>query len=104
MKYRITDRIIIPFRVICNIKSSHLGPGGAPPSHSHSHGCMRNHPAEQVICNIKSETKTRLEMELVLKSLVEERLFAINIQVRTSKKMTCSRLDRVDHLFGSAAP
>ena len=65
--------------------------------------CETTRP-EQVICNIKSETKTRLEMELVLKSLVEERLFAINIQVRTSKKMTCSRLDRVDHLFGSAAP
>ena len=44
----ITDRIIIPFKVICNIKS---------------------------------ETRTRLEMELVLKSLVEERMFAINIQV-----------------------
>jgi AP-2 complex subunit mu-1 len=48
MRYRIADRIIIPFRVSCNIID---------------------------------ETRSRVRMEVHVKSLVEARLFAINVQV-----------------------
>ena len=48
MRYRIADRIIIPFRVICNITD---------------------------------ETRSRVRMEVHVKSLVDARLFAVNVQI-----------------------
>jgi AP-2 complex subunit mu-1 len=48
MRYRIADRIIIPFKVICNVLE---------------------------------ESRAHLRMEVYVKSLVEPRLFAINVQI-----------------------
>lgn len=48
MRYRIADRVIIPFRVICNVLD---------------------------------ETRSRIRLQVHIKSLVEERLFAINVAV-----------------------
>ena len=48
MRYRIADRVIIPFRVICNVLD---------------------------------ETRSRLRLQVHVKSLVEERLFAINVVI-----------------------
>jgi AP-2 complex subunit mu-1 len=48
MRYRIADRVIIPFRVICNVLD---------------------------------ETRSRIRLQVHVKSLVEERLFAINVVV-----------------------